>query len=170
MNFLEYVKENKNGMAFIDRIRYTLKDSCIKGMKEEFEDVTEEDINKLYLMIENNFFSGITSDDSEWDIRTISVDDVKFLITSSIGLHSLFRGVEKNRRESYSELLWDVISVAINSIKNIDEACEFSEEIKKYYLINNGEYKGDYNDTSDDEMNETLAQVYRFMLKDIIEI
>ncbi len=170
MNFLEYAKKNGLGLTFIDRIRYTLKDFCSSGMREEFKDVSEEDIDKLYLMIENNFFSGITSDDSEWDIKTISVDDVKFLIGSSIGMHSLLRGVEKNKRESYSELLWDITDVAIDCIENIDEACEFSDEIKKYYQINHGEYEGDYNDTCDEEMFETLAQVYRFMLKDIIEI
>ena len=116
MNFIEYVYENTEGLVFIDKLRSAIRNIAYDGIKEEFEGATEEDIDKLSLMIEFNFIDGITSDDSEWDIKTISVDDVKFLIGSTIGFHNLCGGLDKNRRQSYSEILWDVIYHALSLI------------------------------------------------------
>ena len=129
MNLLEYVKENTEGLVFVDRLRKVIKDFCSKGIKEEFEDVTDEDIDKMYLMLEHNFFVGITSDDSEWDINTIKVDEAQFLINSNIGLFSLMRGIEKNRRESYREILLDVLGKLTHLINNDEEILKSSEVI-----------------------------------------
>ena len=60
MNFLEYVNKDSEGLVFIDKIRNVIKELCNKGIREEFQNVTEDDIDKLTLMLECNFFSGIT--------------------------------------------------------------------------------------------------------------
>ena len=73
MNFLEYVNKDSEGLVFIDKIRNVIKELCNKGIREEFQYVTEDDINKLTLMLECNFFSGITAEDSEWDLNTITI-------------------------------------------------------------------------------------------------
>lgn len=73
MNFLEYVKGNNEWLLFIDKLRNTIKKISHDEMKEEFIGATEEDIDKLSLMTEYNFFDGITSDDSEWDLNTITL-------------------------------------------------------------------------------------------------
>lgn len=170
MNFLEYVNKNSEGLVFIDKIRNVIKELCNKGIREEFQYVTEDDIDKLTLMLECNFFSGITAEDSEWDLNTITIDEVQFLIDANIGFFSLLKAIEKNKRESYSELLDDVVYNAIGSIENIDKACEYSNNIKTYYLMSIGEYEGDYFVHSDNEILDTLKDVYKFMLKDKIEI
>lgn len=169
MNFLEYVNKDSEGLVFIDKIRNVIKELCNKVIREEFQYVTEDDIDKLTLMLECNFFSGITAEDSEWDLNTIKIDEVQFLIDTNIGFFSLLKAIEKNKRESYSELLDDVVYNAIGSIENIDKACEYSNNIKTYYLMSIGEYKGDYFAHSDNEILDTLKDVYKFMLKDKIE-
>ncbi len=169
MNFLEYVNKDSEGLVFIDKIRNVIKELCNKGIREEFKYVTEDDIDKLTLMLECNFFSGITAEDSEWDLNTITIDEVQFLIDTNIGFFSLLKAIEKNKRESYSELLDDVVYNAIGCIENIDKACEYSNNIKNYYLMSIGEYEEDYFAHSDNEILDTLKDVYKFMLKDKIE-
>ncbi len=95
MNFLEYVNKDSEGLVFIDKIRNVIKELCNKGIREEFKYVTEDDIDKLTLMLECNFFSGITAEDSEWDLNTITIDEVQFLIDTNIGFFSLLKAIEK---------------------------------------------------------------------------
>ena len=86
-----------------------------------------------------------------------------------VGCVGLLKAIEKNKRESYSELLDDVVYNAIGCIENIDKACEYSNNIKTYYLMSIGEYEGDYFAHSDNEILDTLKDVYKFMLKDKLE-
>ena len=171
MNFIEYVQENSEGLVFIDRLRKVIKDFCSKGIKEEFENVTDEDIDKMYLMLEHNFFVGVTSDDSEWNINTIKVDEVQFLINSNIGLFSLMRGIEKNRRQSYREILWDVLCELDGSFDD-EELLKSSEVISRTYeTINNieaGEYGYTYDMISVEDLESCLSDMYKFLVKDKI--
>lgn len=173
MNFIEYVYENTEGLVFIDKLRSAIRNIAYDGIKEEFEGATEEDIDKLSLMIEFNFIDGITSDDSEWDIKTISVDDVKFLIGSTIGFHNLCGGLDKNRRQSYSEILWDVIYHALSLIDDEEKLFKSSELAKKAYetinMIECGEDGFSYDLFSNDELQQCITDIYKFMLKDKIE-
>lgn len=169
MNFLEYVKENKNGMAFIDKIRDSIKGIARDGIIEEFKNVTEEDIKKLSLMIEFNFFDGITSDDSERDLKSISVDDVKFLIGSTIGFHKLCNGMEKNKRESYTEILYDVIFRLFSNIENTKGLFESSKIVEEVYeklnMIESGDGRFHFGMFTDDELEQCISDIYKFMLK-----
>lgn len=175
MNFIEYVQENSEGLVFIDRLRKAIKDFCSKGIREEIEDVTDEDVDKMYLMLEHNFFVGITSDDSEWDINTIKVDEVQFLINSNIGLFSLMRGIDKNRRQSYSETLWDVIYNVFSSTSEEEDNKLFKSSglIKRVYdtisMIECGEDGYSYDLFTDDELQQCLSDIYKVMIEDKIE-
>ena len=169
MNFLEYVNKNTEGLVFIEKLRNTIQSISRKGIKEEFEGASDSDLDKLSLMVEFNFFDGITAWDSQWDINTMSIEDVEFMISSTIGFHNLCGGLDKNRRESYSEILFDVTCHGISTIENIDEACEYSNNIKKFYLINFEDYDGEYSGNIDDEMQKVLTDIYSYLLKDKIK-
>lgn len=160
MNFIEYVYENTEGLVFIDKLRSAIRNIAYDGIKEEFEGATEEDIDKLSLMIEFNFIDGITSDDSEWDIKTI-------------GFHNLCGGLDKNRRQSYSEILWDVIYHALSLIDDEEKLFKSSELAKKVYetinMIECGEDGFSYDLFSNDELQQCITDIYKFMLKDKIE-
>ena len=174
MNFLEYVKDNKDGLTFIDKMRSVIKNICHDGIKEEFGNIKQKDIDKLSLMLEFNFFDGITSNDSEWDLKTINVDDVKFLIGSSIGFYNLCNGIEKNKRESYSEILYDVIYHLFEIIEFDDELFKSSELVKKVYEIVNmiecGEDGYNLDMLSNEELEQCISILYRYMIKNIITI
>lgn len=173
MNFLEYVNKDSEGLVFIDKLRNAIKGIVSDGIKKEFRGATKEDIDKLSLMLEYNFFDGMCSDDSEWDFKTISVDDVKFLISSTIGFHNLYGGLGKNRIESYSEILWDVIYVALSSINDEEKIFKSSELIRKVYqtinMIECGEDGFSYDLFTDDELQQCITDIYKYMLKDKIE-
>ena len=173
MNLLEYVKENTEGLVFIDGLRKVIKDLCSKGIKEEFEDVTDEDVDKMSLMLECNFFTGVTSEDSEWDLNTIKVDEAQFLINSNIGLFALMRGIEKNRRESYTEILWDVF-YELNNLLEDEVLIESSELITRVYeTIDNieaGEYGYTYDMISNEDLDGCLSDIYKLIIQDKIEI
>jgi hypothetical protein len=174
MNFLEYVKGNNEGLLFIDKLRNTIKKISHDEMKEEFIGATEEDIDKLSLMTEYNFFDGITSDDSEWDLNTITLEDVKFLVGSTIGFHKLCNAIEKNKRESYTEILYDVLYHLFSNVENVDELFKSSKIVKEVYekveMIESGEDEYHFGIFSDDELNQCITEIYKLMIKDKIEI
>lgn len=168
MNFLNYVNENTEGLVFIDRLRNTIQNICHEGMKKEFKDVTEDDIDKLTLMLEFNVIDVIRDDED--GIENLSLDDVKNIVDGMIGFHHLLNGVDKNKRESYSEILWDVLVTAFSSVDDIDRLCESSNLVYKYVMINNGEYDGGYSDSlCESDIQECLSEIYKFMLKDKLE-
>ena len=173
MKFLEYVYENTEGLTFIDKLISTVKSIVGDGIKTEFNDVTEEDISKLSLIIEFNFFDKMCSDDSEWNFKTISVDNVKFLIGSTIGFYNLCGGLDKIRRQSYSEILWDVIYNVLGSIDNVEKLFKSSDLIKKVVetikMIECGEDGFSYDLFTVDELQQCITDIYKFTLKDKIE-
>ena len=171
MNFLEFVKGNNEGLLTIDKMRSVLKDFCHERIKDNEESATEEDIDKLSLMIEYNFFDGITSDDTEWDLNTISVDEVKFLIGSEVGFLLLLGGIEKNKRESYSELLDDITFHAVESVSDvINHESYFSKNVFDFYSICEGVYEGTYFNFGDEEKQNMLSEIYEYKLKNKIEM
>lgn len=94
MNFIKIVNENKEGLVFIDRLRNTIHGICSDGIKEEFDSVTDDDIEKMYLMIEANVIDVI----SEEDLDNLTLDEVKTMINGIIGIHHLLNGVEKKQK------------------------------------------------------------------------
>lgn len=169
MSFLDYVNENTEGLALIDKLRNAIKNLCHDDIKSEFKNVTEEDIDKLTLMIENDLIGCLK--DYDGDFNTLSLEYVTNTIGGLIGFHHLLNGVEKNRRETYLEILWDVIYESFSSIDDdIDKLCESSYLVNKYVMINNGEYEEDYSDClCEKDMQDCLSEIYKFMLKDKIE-
>ena len=71
MNFLEFVKGNNEGLLTIDKMRSVLKDFCHERIKDNEESATEEDIDKLSLMIEYNF---CVSTRKTFEIKAIDTD------------------------------------------------------------------------------------------------
>ena len=54
MSFLDYINENTEGLVLIDRLRNAIKNLCHDDIKNEFKEVTEDDIDKLTIFIENS--------------------------------------------------------------------------------------------------------------------
>lgn len=168
MNFLDYVNENTDGLVLIDKLRFTIKDLCHDDIKSEFKDITDDDINKMILLIENAIMECLR--DYEEDINTLSLEYVTNTIGGLVGVQHLLNAVDKNRRMTYSEILWDTLIEVITSFDDIDKACEYSNLIKKYYLMDCGEYEGDYSDSlCEIDMQDCLSEIYKYMLKDKID-
>ena len=165
MSFLDYINENTEGLVLIDRLRNAIKNLCHDDIKNEFKEVTEDDIDKLTLFIENSLIECLKNYDGDFD--TISLEYVTNTIGGLVGFHRLLNGIDKNRRESYLEILWDVICEAFSSVDDIDKLCELSYVVNKYVMINAGEYEGNYSDClCEKDMQECLSEIYKYILKD----
>ena len=168
MSFLDYINENTEGLALIDRLRNAIKNLCHDDIKNEFKEVTEDDIDKLTLFIENSLIECLKNYDG--DFETISLEYVTNTIGGLVGFHRLLNGIDKNRRESYLEILWDVICESFSSVDDIDKLCELSYVVNKYVMINAGEYDGDYSDClCEKDMQECLSEIYKYILKDKLD-
>lgn len=173
MNFIKIVNENKEGLVFIDRLRNTIHGICSDGIKEEFDSVTDDDIEKMYLMIEANVIDVI----SEEDLDNLTLDEVKIMINGMIGIHHLLNGVEKNRRESYKNIMWDVLYRIFMSIDDEEEMFKYSYIIGKVYetmVLEEQEIDSlssgfGYEKFDESELHRCLSDVYKFMLKDKID-
>ena len=165
MSFLEYVKDNKEGLSLITKMRYTIQSICYNQIKMKCDDITKKDIDKLILMLEFNFFDSFT-DESELDINTITFQEVKIMIGSFVDIHNLLGGIEKNKRGSYKDILWNVLGHAFGLI-DIEKACQHSGLINKYFTIECGIYESE---TSESEMDDCLTEIYKYLLKDKIEL
>ena len=81
--------------------------------------------------------------------------------------------MDKNRRQSYSEILWDVIYHALSLIDDEEKLFKSSELAKKVYetinMIECGEDGFSYDLFSNDELQQCITDIYKFMLKDKIE-
>lgn len=169
MSFLDYVNENTEGLVLIDKLRNAIRNLCHDDIKNEFDGVTEDDIDKMILFIENGIIGCLK--DYDGDFNTLTLEYVTNTIGGLIGFHHLLNGVDKNRRETYLEILWDVICESFSSIDDdIDKLCESSYLVNKYVMINNGEYEGDCSDClCEKDMQDCLSEIYKYMLKDKIE-
>jgi len=166
MNYLEYINNNVEGLDLLDKLRKNIKEIIYRTIKEEFTTATESDVEKLFLIIECEFIDSVTSEESEWDIKEMTLKEVEFQIGTITGLLKLCKGLEKNCRESYSEVLYNVTYDAISYITDMDEACEWSNGINEFYLMNLGEYEGEYYIQSNKKLLEILSDIYKFLFKD----
>lgn len=162
MKFLDLVNENKDGLVFIDRLRNTIKDICSEKIKNNFENVTQEDIDKLYLMLESAFIVNMLDDD--FDINTLTSEEAELLLDFFVGFHKFCNGIEKNKRESYKNLMWDVIYHMFSIIENDEEICNYSHSIKNVYesmaLEESGFENSGYNNFDEYDLNRCLSDIY----------
>ena len=85
------------------------------------------------------------------------------------------RGIDKNRRQSYSETLWDVIYNVFSSTSEEEDNKLFKSSglIKRVYdtisMIECGEDGYSYDLFTDDELQQCLSDIYKVMIEDKIE-
>lgn len=171
MKFLEYVNENEKKMALIDKLRNTIKDINHEEIKKEFKNTTSEDRDKLSLMLECNLMGAFV--DSE-DITTISLEDVKNIIGGCVGFFHLLNGIEKNKRESYTEILWDVLYQLFSDIEDEEDLCHSSNIVKRVYEAFLSVESGDSDENNlkvfhDNQLEQCVSDIYKYLLKDKLE-
>ena len=108
MNYLEYLNKNIEGFGLIDKLRKNIKEIICKTIKEEFKGATESDVEKLSLMVECNFIDSITSSDTEWNIKEMTLEEVEIQIGGIVGFHHLCGGLDKNYYMMLLQMLFHV--------------------------------------------------------------
>lgn len=80
--------------------------------------------------------------------------------------------IEKNKRESYTEILYDVLYHLFSNVENVDELFKSSKIVKEVYekveMIESGEDEYHFGIFSDDELNQCITDIYKSMIKDKI--
>lgn len=171
MKFLDYVNDNEKEITLIDKLRRTIKDINHEEIKKEFKNTTSEDRDKLSLMLEYNLISSFT--DSE-DITTITLEEVKIMVGGCLGFYSLLNGVEKNKRESYTELLWDILYHLFSDIDDEEDLCNSSNIVRRVYeaflSVESGDKEEGYLEMFHNiQLEQCISDIYKYMLKDKIE-
>lgn len=86
------------------------------------------------------------------------------------------RGIDKNRRQTYSEILWDVIYNIFELTDDEEDSKLFksSSLIKRVFdtinMIECGEDGYSYDLFTDDELQQCLSDMYSVMIEDKIEM